>query len=165
MFDVGGPKSSVENNLRTSPRQLMLYAGGARVPRRQGSIKNKLRCGSRSEQPTPRVDVCQRVHPERSLVQTASPTDATIQGLHLAYDVTLVICMLNGIKKVDLNRFCETSDAAQETRSVCLHLRRLKRSMLMIGGTADLWACSPEWGSMFNTAGIIACHLGVTTTG
>ena len=77
-------------------------------------------------------------------------------------DVKLVICMLNGIKKVDVTTFCETSAAAPETRIVLLHLKKSKkRPMLMIGEAAELRARSPGWDIMVNAMVIIARHHGV----
>ena len=54
------------------------------------------------------------------------------------FDCSLVVTMLNGEEQKGL-RFTEDSAAGADFRELCGPLRRHKRPVLLLGGTADLW--------------------------
>ena len=60
-----------------------------------------------------------------------------------SYDVTLVVCMLSKISGDAITRFSEASSAGVDLRDLCLQPMKLKRPMLILGGSADLWGYPP----------------------
>ena len=65
-----------------------------------------------------------------------------------SYDVTLIVCMLSKISGDAITQLSETSSAGTDLRDLCLQLMKHKRPMLMIGGSADLWAFPAGWDVM-----------------
>ncbi len=77
------------------------------------------------------------------------------------FDCSLVVTMLNGEEQKGL-RFTEDSAAGADLRELCGLLRRHKRPVLILGGTADLWKLKDlGWDSMVNKKILIAKREGI----
>ncbi len=77
-------------------------------------------------------------------------------------NVTVVVCMLSKLPKKGYTRFTEGFRHAADTRDLCLHLRRLKRPMRVLGGASALWSMTEGWGSVISKMISIAVVTEIT---
>ncbi len=60
-------------------------------------------------------------------------------------DVAIAVCMLSKMKKKEIAWWAEDTRVAIEILRLCVHMRQLKRPMLVLGGSAKLWGYTNDW--------------------